>query len=660
LLGNRSILGLLRGGIPALLFLGLFTLATFILARPVENFMRDVAMSSISPYEKEKGEIDDIVIVTITEDTLKAFPYRSPLDRAFLAEVIDKLSAAGPKVIGIDILFDQESEAEKDAALREAIETSVTERDVPVVIVTASAKDGLTQAQLEFLRNFAPHAERGLANLRRDPFDGVVRGRFVGQAAETEDGETQWRPGLAAAMALITGKGVPEGESPLIYYRQDGAQPYAFRSYPAHTVKVLPAEWFKDKYVFIGADLPIEDRHATPFIARNGVSEGRLPGVAIHAQALEQFLRGETLWNADPIALTLILAVFCAAAAWLCWLPLAILAKPLIVAGILGLYWVAAGVAFSRFSVALPVAAPSAIIAGVSFLTAFMAWKRDSDQRRFIESAFGKYVSPAVVQNIVRQPDSLKLGGEERVVTCVFTDLEGFTSFSEKLPPEQTAIILNDYLDRMCDIFVAHGATIDKVIGDAVVGFFGAPASQDNDAHMAVQLALAVDEFSEDYRAGQAKRGVELGITRVGIHRGKAIVGNFGGERFFDYTAIGDTVNTAARLEGANKYVSTRLCVSSAVALNATKCTFRPTGTIYLKGKQDGIDTFEPIDLARADAEWLREYGEAFELMRNCDANALQAFETLKCKYPDDRLIAFHHERLSNAQEGANIVLGEK
>ena len=125
---------------------------------------------------------------------------------------------------------------------------------------------------------------------------------------------------------------------------------------------------------------------------------------------------------------------------------------------------------------------PSIVVAGIAGAVSFIAWRRDREERRFVEKAFSQYVSPAVVKHIVKNPKTLTLGGEKRDITCVFTDLQGFTSISEKLTPEEIATVLNGYLDSICNLFVEHGATIDKVIGDAVVGFFGAPTEQEDQA----------------------------------------------------------------------------------------------------------------------------------------------------------------------------------
>ena len=322
--------------------------------------------------------------------------------------------------------------------------------------------------------------------------------------------------------------------------------------------------------------------------------------------------------------------------------------------------WIVSALVFARWGLYIPVVGPSILVAGLSGLVAFLAWKRDREQGRFLERAFSQYVSPAVVRTIVEHPDRLRLGGERRTVTCIFTDLQGFTSISEKMAPEEIAAVLNGYLDRICNLFVEHGATIDKVIGDAVVGFFGAPAEQGDQSERAVALALAIDDLSEDFRVEMRRTGYGVGVTRIGIHRGPAIVGNFGGERFFDYTAIGDTVNTAARLEGANTYLGTHICASSAVVEHCPAIAFRPSGTIFLKGKTRGIEAFEPLGKGNPAVAALEDYGRAFALMQRRQRGAKASFSRLAEMFPDDPLIAFHHKRLENGEKGTDIVLSGK
>ncbi|MEC9344441.1 MAG: adenylate/guanylate cyclase domain-containing protein [Pseudomonadota bacterium] len=637
----------------ALVFLVLMAVGA-VFARPVENFVDDLMHSTISPWTDPPG---DIVLVTVTEDTLKQFPYRSPIDRGFLAGLVAKIAEAQPRAIGIDILFDQSTEPGKDAALKAALVGAAQGgTGVPVILAAAGRGDGLSAQQAEYLDAFSSGLGRGLVTLLRDPLDGVVRRVFPGR--QTEDG---WRQGFVQALAEVAGVEAPRQVRDLVYYRQSGAQPHGYTTYPAHAAAVLPPAWFAGKFVLIGVDLPFDDRHATPFIVPNGVTAGTLPGMVIHAHALAQLLTGDAPSRLPEPVVWLIGIGLCAAAAWLAWRPLPILLKPLVTLGLIAAYWLAGIAGFARFGLDLPLVTPTIGVAGISALAAFLAWRRDSHERQFIQEAFSQYVSPAVVGSILRNPASLRLGGERREITCVFTDLQGFTSFSEKLPPERTAAILNAYLDEMCSLFVEHGATLDKLVGDAVVGFFGAPVDQPDQADRAIALALAVDNFSQGFRKRMEGEGVTLGVTRVGVHSGAAIVGNFGGKRFFDYTAIGDTVNTAARLEGGNKYIGTRLCISDAVVTQAKGETLmRPAGIIYLKGKAEGIEAFEALNRATEDPTYVTEYCEAYRLLKAGEEQAAAAFSRLHEIRPDDSLVEFHRQRLAQGHRGADIRLSEK
>jgi len=638
-----------RGLFTGLAVLAALALTTAFVAPPAERVVRDILVTTASPFTAPPGEI---VLVTITEETLERFPYRSPIDRAFLADLVRTIAAAGPKAIGIDLLFDQPTEPQKDRLLARAIEAA----PVPVVIATASREDGLSDAQFAYLTGFAPSAMRGLAVLGRDPFDGVVRQTFPGREV---DGE--WWPGFAPAVAMAGGLPGERERRELAYFHDGAGEPHAFPAYPAHAAALLPAAWFKDKFVLIGVDLPLDDRHATPFVAVNGVAEGTLPGVVIHAHALAQDIAGATILAPGLPAAALLFLVAGGVSGWLAWRPLPVVAKPLLIIAVLAGIWAIGLTLFARQAVLVPLVAPSFLVAGLSALIAFLAWKRDSDERRFIERAFAQYVSPAVVETIVRDPKSLRLGGEKRLITCVFTDLEGFTAFSEGLAPERLADILNAYLDEVCGLFVGHGATIDKVIGDAVVGFVGAPTEQPDGPARAVALALAIQEFSARFRRRlRSDGGPELGTTRVGVHCGPAIVGNFGGKRFFNYTAIGDTVNTAARLEGANKFLGTSVCISGEVAARAQGFLLREAGTIQLKGKSEGLTVYEPLRSSPEARTLSIDYAAAFDRLRSGEESARQAFDGLACKYPQDPLIAFHRRRLAAGEVGAKIVLTQK
>jgi adenylate cyclase len=619
-----------------------------LLSRPVENLVRDVLLSTISPFT-DPG--DDIVIVSITEETLEKLPYRAPVDRGFLAELIEHIDRAGPRAIGIDILFDTPTETAKDARLTTVLETTQS----PVVMADAGVSDGLTEKQLSFLRAFAPSVKRGLAVLSRDPEDGVVRTFYPGRE---ENGI--WIPALSQALAAAGGLRPRAGGDALAYVRTAQWTPYPFPKYPAQSVKLLPAQWLSGKFVLIGTDLPAEDRHPTPFAAVDGIRAGSLPGVVIHAHALAQNITNTGITTLGVFWSAVAMLMSAAAVTWLAWRPLPVIVKPLILFAILAAMAIAAALLFGGFGLMIPVVWPAVLLTGLFSGVSFLAWQRDNSERQFIRQAFSHYVSPQVVDSIVEDPGSLQLGGERRIITCIFTDLAGFTELSESHPPERTAALLNAYLSRICELFTQSGATIDKIVGDSVMGFFGAPATQDDQAERAVTLALEIDRVAEGFRAQMAGEGLMIGVTRVGIHMGPAVVGNIGGNRFFDYTAIGDTVNIASRLEGANKYLGTRLCASAAVADAAPSQQLRPAAVLFLKGKTRGLEVAEPLQRGSPKAAYLAEYCAAYRLMAMSEPGAADAFRKLAELHPGDALVALHARRLSAGERGATVKLLEK
>ncbi|MCW2306396.1 adenylate/guanylate cyclase domain-containing protein [Rhodobium gokarnense] len=637
------------GGWPAaILAVALATGVGFAVGHRLEPRIGDILTSVLHVWHDPPK---DIVVVAVDEETLSTLPYRSPIDRAFLAELIARIDRAKPAVIGLDILIDQRSEPAKDLALLSAVRTART----PIVMGFATRMDGLTEKQAAFLTDALAGFDKGLVTLLRERDDGTVRDLTAGRVV---DGD--WQDGLAAAIATRLGAKVPRAGDPgrITYFSDAEGRPHRFPVYPAHVAANLPDAWFAGKAVLIGAMLPTADLHQTPFTTALGAEAGLIHGVLIHAQMLAQMLAGthyETLELLGELGFTALLAVLTA-------LVFAGLSSPLLrivgLGALLLALWAVGIQVFTHAHLQLPLIAPSLAALVVGGILAAVQWLRDRAQRDYIEHAFSHYVSPALVRRMVSSEEALALGGEKRIITSVFTDLEGFTHLAEGLPAQEVAELLNEYLDRVCGLFLAHEATIDKIVGDAVVGFFGAPESQDDQAARAVALALAVDAFSEGYRSVLKERGISLGVTRIGVHRGEAIVGNFGGKRFFDYTAIGDTVNTASRLEAANRTIGGRICVSGTVAEAAPDRTFRPIGTLVVKGKSIGIACFEPLSGNGATAE---TYRKSFAALEAGDLDAARAgFEEALREAPGDPLSAFWLGRIAAGQTSTTIVLAAK
>jgi len=617
-----------------------------------ERWLVDLRVAGMSAPEPQH---DRVVVVAVTEDTLAALPYRSPLDRGFLAGLVEALDAAGAAVIAIDSLFDQPTEPEKDFRLRAAL----TVARAPVVVAWADGDDGLTPRQTAFLKDYLQGVPRGWATLLTDPYDGIPRWIYPGRDLHGR-ALASFPAAVVAAAGGESGQAVAAEPVPLAFRQPPSADERAFRSFPAHLVPLLPKAWFAGKIVLIGADLPHTDRHRIPLSTVLGNREGSLPGVHIHANAVAQLLDGRIAAAIRPTVEIATVAVAGVGALLIGGINVAAsLQIGLGVAFFAGL-WFAGFAAYAAWGVLLPLVSPSLAFAfAVAGGNAF--WRGRSRRHiRFIEDAFSRFTSPSVVRELVRDPSRLRLGGEKREITCLFTDIAGFTSWVEGSDPEQALSVLNGYLDEMCRIVFAHDGTMNKIIGDALFVFFGAPVAQPDHAARAVACALDLDAFARRFAQAQREQGIPFGDTRVGVHSGVAVVGNFGGDRFFDYTAYGDTVNTTSRLEGANKHIGTLVCVGEATVRQCPDVPFRPIGSIVVVGRSEPIDTYEPLAAGSAATARLAKYLEAFGWMREYDSRAQRAFEDLAEHVPDDALVKFHVARLGRGEGGVVLRLSGK
>jgi adenylate cyclase len=267
-----------------------------------------------------------------------------------------------------------------------------------------------------------------------------------------------------------------------------------------------------------------------------------------------------------------------------------------------------------------------------------------SRERAFIKNTFSRYMPEKVVNHLLDRPELLKLGGEERVVSVLFSDIQDFTNISEKMPAPDLVNLLNEYLTQMTDIVLAEGGIIDKYQGDALMAEFGVPIAAPNHADMAVRTGLKMQRRLNELRQEWNLRGLPALYCRIGINTGPMIVGNMGSDHILDYTVMGDAVNLASRLEGANKRYGTFLLVSEFTCEYLTPGAFktRILDVIKVKGKSKAVKVFEvygeisdPIDPARE--SYCRTYHEAYEayLSRNF-ARALDKFHSALSLKPDD------------------------
>ncbi len=637
------------------------------LARSLEVWSRDIRIAAVTPPEPQS---EDIIIISLTDETLDLpqFPYRLPVDRTFLAGLVRHLESSGVRAIGIDILLDRWTEEAKDADLMEVLHNAT----IPVLPIWGDENVGVEGLRLEILEQFVGDAPTGFGLLLHDRADGTVRiHRPIWAEAEEEGDITLSFP---AAIAAALGYETPDESHHIAWRGRPNEETMPFRHYPAHFVPVLPSEWFEGKIALIGVDLVDIDRHRTPMQIRARTREdiqrltpaelrrryGRIPGIEVHAHVLSQIIGGRFITE-TPDAIRVLIILIMAALGMIIAAPNRPLWMKLIVAGVFTVAYIATIVMTYRWSlIMLPVIMPGMALLVSAAMTTVLVGRQERAKRAYIRSAFSKYVSPAVVARLDKDPDQLVLGGERREVTFMFTDLAGFTSMSESLTPSELADIINEYLDGVGEAVLRHGGTIDKFIGDGMMSFFGAPESFDDDPDRAVACAMDLDQFSEEFGKKWRAQGVPVGMTRIGIHTGPAIVGNFGGQDRFDYTALGDVVNAASRLEGANKEFGTRILVSDETRRMTENATYRPVGDIVLVGKDEAIVSFQPLADHEIGSKRVSLYNKNFELIKNQDPKAQDAFRAYVASYPDDVLGQYHLKRLERGETGTRIVLTSK
>lgn len=372
-------------------------------------------------------------------------------------------------------------------------------------------------------------------------------------------------------------------------------------------------EFFEGKFVFIGdISQGFADSGQTPF-------EDNVPLVAIHTALLKGLLNNRFYqkWSFGHVMLLIwVVAVM---------LTFSSLLKPSWVLYVVGggIFIGLSGLTWWQFlcGVLVPfvtVGGSVLVIFGGLVIGLQVAISRQkAKQQAYIRDAFTRYVPEKVVEELLVHPEKLSLGGEERIITVLFSDLQNFTMISDQLSPQQLVQLLNEYLSEMTDIIISEGGIIDKYLGDAIMAEFGVPLPVDNHADLAVSAALKMQRRLRELRQKWAEQDLPELQCRIGINTGKLVIGNMGSDRVFDYTVIGDAVNLASRLEEANKYYHTSLIVSSYThqALTPDRFCTRILDVIKVKGRSEAVKVFEV-------------YGEASDSIGLHEVKYYQAYQT--------------------------------
>ena len=614
-----------------------------------EQWLADFRIAALSPPQPQNQEI---IILTVTEDTLAQFPYRSPLDRNFLSASLRILAERGVRAIGIDVLFDQPTEPDKDQGLKALLPVL----GVPLVVSYAGDDEELTKKQMAYIDDFVPLELRGIPRLIKDGLTSTVRWIYPGR----HDGDAGFITGFVPAIAEKIGVSIPEREMRIVWRAPPSDEKTGtFRKFPIHTLKFLPAPWFKDKIVLIGADLPMSDRHRTPFAALNG-SEGILPGIVIHAHALSQLMEARASRTISATNQFLVVLVIAAIGIALAFIELNLMARLGLTGASVVLILVAGFAAYRYGSPLVPIIGPILAFIISLWMTDIYRRRQERQQKKFIKEAFSLYLSPTLVDRVVADPSALALGGEYREMSYIFTDIAGFTSLSESAGPEAVSKLLNAYLSGICEIAFRHGGTVTDFIGDAVFVMFNAPLNQDDHAQRALDCAQEIDDFAQTFRQQDEPGQIGLGITRIGIHSGGAAVGNMGADIHFKYSPIGDAVNTASRIEGLNKHFGTRVCASGDVLRHCLDARVRPIGRVVMKGKEEALEIFEVLDPERDQSPYTEDYRRAYAKLDAGDKTAKELFTKLLEENPDDTCVTLHLAQIQEGNLSTRIVMSEK
>ena len=400
-------------------------------------------------------------------------------------------------------------------------------------------------------------------------------------------------------------------------------------SYHAGDEPLLPPDNFAGKYIFFGYYAPgLFD------ICTNPISSV-YPGVGMHVTMLDNLLQQDFIRDVPVSAGIVICLVITVLVCFFVLYSGKITVSLGASCAVLIIIIIGAFFAYHKAGLWLPMAAPMASAIFAFLASTLYNYATEGSQKRFIKSAFSQYLSPTVIDQLLTNPKMLQLGGERREISIFFSDIQGFTTVSEKLDPTRLTVMLNDYLSFMTDTILESGGTIDKYEGDAIIAFWNAPLSYEDHAARALSASLSCQKLlAEKQETFYEQYGVRL-LTRIGLNTGYAVVGNMGSTKRFDYTMLGDSVNLAARLEGQNKQFGTYLMCTESTFKKAVKFgTFfgRNLANLAVVGKSEPVTVYEPV----SEAVWQekRELFERFEEARVLFyeaqfAKALPIFESL-------------------------------
>ncbi|MFC1647662.1 CHASE2 domain-containing protein [Patescibacteria group bacterium] len=612
-------------------------------------------LSYLNPFESWHLKIADtlytknnpnenIVIIAIddasvSDDEINSLGRYWDWPRTNHKTVLEKLEEAGAKVVAFDLTFAEESNKINRSQIDELIEDPTKIENYHPFINhpddMALSESIQKYSNIVFAKNqgepplelFTKNQDNvGLVNAMADS-DGIMRRIQLADSFALKIAQ-KYSP-----TAIDTYEIPLENDQMLINYFAD---PYKFNHISYKDIYYNDVPDLTDKIAIIGITTPkVQDHQSTP---KN--SAIAMPGVEIHANAVQTILDQDYLKNQNQVGQILTIIALALIVALLLILLNVWLATGLIVA-LAAAYYGFAHLSYSKGMI-LNMVYPFITIA-VSYV-ATLAYKYFAElrEKRYIKGAFGRYLSPGVMSEVLKNPKLLHLGGTKRNVTVFFSDIANFTTISESLEPEDLLVLVNDYLGAMTQIVMDLGGTLDKYVGDAIVAYFGAPIDQPNHAKLACEAALRMRMKLMDLHKKWKAEGKPLVDFRIGLNTGYVIVGNVGSEKRFDYTIMGDEVNLGSRLEGANKKYNTHVMISEATkAAAGEEFLTRELDLLRVKGKKKPVKVYELVtrfgEISGEGQELLGKYAKGMELYKARKfKEALGYFNEAVEVYPED------------------------
>jgi adenylate cyclase len=569
----------------------------------------------------------DVVVVAMDELSYRnlGVSLNKAWPRELHAKLLDKLAEYGAKKVVFDILFlDPGADPKADEHLASAISKLPVALGVETAIQQVGGAGGSFSLE-ELLEPYAPFkkAAKQLALVALPSASGYIRG-FFNQRTE----RTQGIPSLAEAGAdvLPDQSNLPTRYDLINYY--GGARTIPTYSFYQLLEEEMPLDksLFEGKTVFVGLSLRTEVGPAQKDVFMNPATGVPIFGVEVHAVASANLKSGSWIRRLSPTTEYLILSLATAFGS------LIILSVSPVVAGAvtasLALLWsIIAYLSFTQFfflSGAFVVFITLPVVFLIATFRSFIVARRSELK---LKSAFELYVAPEMVSQLQNDQMGTKLGGQKVWATAMFTDIAGFTDITEELPPEKVVEMLNEYFSQIMDVVFKNKGTLIKFIGDAVFVIWGAPVPMDNHASLAMKTAQELQDVLAKFNS--LKKYPEL-KTRIGVNTGPMVVGNLGSDRRFDYTAIGDSINLAARIEGLNKKLGTDVLFTEAVRKDSgLNEGVLPLGDFKVKGKKEAVLLYSHFVPAVSE-EIRAKLAEALKFFQRGRAeNALKLFDEL-------------------------------